>query len=83
MRSAAIRRIGEEKLDAHGEKRYPAWRWVVERTLAWLSMCGGLLIRDEQKAVHDVGLRPLVCAFIGVRRWAQLIFLRASLQRRG
>ena len=32
-----IRRIGEEKLDASGDKRYPARRWVVERTLAWLS----------------------------------------------
>jgi putative transposase len=29
-----IRRIGEEKLDASGQKRYPARRWVVERTLA-------------------------------------------------
>ena len=27
-----IRRIGEEKLDASGDKRYPARRWVVERT---------------------------------------------------
>ena len=25
---AYIRRIGEEKLDAEGEKRYPARRWV-------------------------------------------------------
>ena len=28
-----IRRIGEEKLDTRGNKRYPARRWVVERTL--------------------------------------------------
>ena len=28
-----IRRIGEEKVDVAGEKRYPARRWVVERTL--------------------------------------------------
>jgi putative transposase len=27
-----IRRIGEEKKDDAGEKRYPARRWVVERT---------------------------------------------------
>ena len=26
-----IRRIGEEKLDRSGQKRYPARRWVVER----------------------------------------------------
>ena len=34
-----IRRIGEEKLDTQGVKRFPARRWVVERTLAWLSKC--------------------------------------------
>ena len=38
-----IRRIGEEKLDpASGEKRFPARRWVVERTLAWRSNCRAL-----------------------------------------
>jgi putative transposase len=30
---AHVRRIGEEKLDQAGERRYPARRWVVERTL--------------------------------------------------
>ena len=40
-----IRRIGEEKRDRDGEKTYPARRWVVERTLAWLSKCRGLLVR--------------------------------------
>ena len=30
-----IRRIGEEKLDEQKQKRYPARRWVVERTFAW------------------------------------------------
>ena len=34
--SPHIRRIGEEKKDEEGEKRYPARRWVVERTLGWL-----------------------------------------------
>jgi putative transposase len=33
-----VSRIGEEKVDpATGEKRSPAWRWVVERTFGWLS----------------------------------------------
>ena len=35
-----IRRIGEEKLDQSGEKTHPARRWVVERTLGWLSSAG-------------------------------------------
>jgi putative transposase len=40
-----IRRIGEEKFDDAGVKRYPARRWVVERTLGWLSKCRAILIR--------------------------------------
>ena len=42
-----IRRIGEEKLDEAGEKRYPARRWIVERTLGWLSKCRAILKRKE------------------------------------
>ena len=49
-----IRRIGEEKLDASGDKRYPARRWVVERTLAWLSKCRAVLVRSRRQ-------RTLVC----------------------
>jgi len=44
-----IRRIGEEKLDPNGQQTYPAHRWVVERTLAWLSKCRGLLVRYEKR----------------------------------
>ncbi len=40
-----IRRIGEEKLDPKKRKRHPARRWVVERTLAWLSTCRAILAR--------------------------------------
>ncbi len=43
-----IRRIGEEKLDEVGEKRYPARRWVVERTLGWLSKCRAILVRYDK-----------------------------------
>ena len=46
------RRIGEEKLDASGDKRYPARRWVVERTLAWLSKCRAVLVRYDKKAAN-------------------------------
>ena len=37
-----IRRIGEEKLDTKGRKSRKARRWVVERTLGWLSKCRGI-----------------------------------------
>ena len=33
-----------------GRKRYPARRWVVERTLAWLSKCRAVLVRYDKKA---------------------------------
>lgn len=68
-----IRRIGEEKLDPPGQKTYPARRWVVERTLAWLSKCRGLLVRYEKKAVNFLGLLQLACALIWVRRRARLL----------
>jgi putative transposase len=67
-----IRRIGEERLDANGEKSHPARRWVVERTLAWLSRCRGLLVRYEKKARNHLGLLQLACALIWIRRWSRL-----------
>ena len=69
-----IRRIGEEKLDAKGEKRYPARRWVVERTLSWLSKCRGILVRYDKKASNYVGLVQLACALLWYRRRWQLKF---------
>jgi putative transposase len=68
-----IRRIGEEKLDPYGQKTYPARRWVVERTLAWLSKCRGLLVRYEKNAINFLGLLQLACALIWMRRRARLI----------
>jgi putative transposase len=68
-----LRRIGEEKLDPNGKKTSPARRWVVERTLAWLSKCRGLLVRYEKKAVNCLGMRQLACALLWRRRRARLI----------
>lgn len=59
-----IRRIGEEKWDATGEKRYPAKRWVVERTLAWLSKCRAILVRYDKKASNYLALIKLACLLI-------------------
>ncbi len=72
-----IRRIGEEKRDpATGEQRYPARRWVVERTLAWLSKCRALLIRYDKHSANFLGLLKLACALIWFRRLHRLSFLR-------
>ena len=63
-----IRRRGEEKLDSQGVKRHPARRWVVERTLAWLSKCRAILVRYDKKASNYVGLVQLACALLWYRR---------------
>jgi putative transposase len=60
--SPHIPRIGEEKLDPEGHKRYPARRWVVERTTAWLSKCRAILVRYDKKACNYLGLVKLACA---------------------
>jgi putative transposase len=73
---AHIRRIGEEKLDATGQKRYPARRWVVERTLAWLSKCRAILVRYEKKADNYLGLLQLACGLLWFRRHHYLSVLR-------
>jgi putative transposase len=69
-------RIGEEKLDAEGEKRYPAKRWVVERTLGWLSKCRVILVRYEKKASKYLGLIKLACILFWYRRQHRLSLLR-------
>ena len=67
-----IRRIGEEKRDQEGKKRYPARRWVVERTLAWLNKCRGILVRWEKKASNYLGMIKVACALIWGRRLLKL-----------
>ena len=71
-----IRRIGEEKLDDTGVKRHPARRWVVERTLAWLSKCRAILVRYDKQASNYIGLIQLAFASIWYRRQRQLKVLR-------
>jgi putative transposase len=71
-----IRKIGEEKLDGAGEKRYPARRWVVERTLGWLSKCRAILVRYEKKAANYLGLIKVACILLWYRRQHRLSLLR-------
>lgn len=69
---AHIRRIGEEKLDAKERKRYPARRWVVERTLAWLSKCRAILVRYAKRSCVYLGLIKLACILLWYRRLHRL-----------
>lgn len=68
-----IRPIGETAVP-EGEKRYPARRWVVERTLAWLSKCRAILIRWDKKACNYLALLKLACALLWYRRLWRLSF---------
>ena len=64
------------RLDSFGEKTHPARRWVVERTLSWLSKCRGLLVRSDKKASNFLGLLQLACGLLWYRRVWRLTVLR-------
>lgn len=64
---------------ARKEKRGKAWakghrprRWVVERTLAWLCKCRGILVRYDKKDENFLGLIQLACALLWYRRLHRL-----------
>lgn len=48
--------------------RRKARRWVVERTLAWLSKCRGLLVRYDKHDENYLGLIQLACGLLWYRR---------------
>lgn len=56
--------------------RHPARRWVVERTLAWLSKCRAILVRWDKKASNYLALLKLACALLWYRRRHRLTVLR-------
>lgn len=64
-----IRHIGEERSQKRYRK-YRARRWVVERTLAWLSKCRAILVRYDKKPKNYLGLLQFACALIWYRRLA-------------
>src|SRR5262245_6089413 len=47
-------------------------RWVVERTLAWLSECRALLARYDKHAHNYLGLIQLACSLLWYRRLHRL-----------
>ena len=44
------------------------WRWVVERTFAWLHQFKRLLVRYERRADMHEGFLTLACCLICFRR---------------
>jgi putative transposase len=49
-------------------KTHKPRRWVVERTLAWLSKCRGILIRYEKKAENYLAMLQFACGLLWFRR---------------
>jgi putative transposase len=62
-----IRRRGEVPVPK-AKRKYPARRWVVERTFAWFSKCRALLVRYDTKPEHYLGLLQFACALLWYRR---------------
>src|SRR6266540_913021 len=58
------------------EGRWPARRWVVERTLGWLSKCRAILIRWDKKAQNYLALLQFACALLWYRRLHRLTVSR-------
>jgi transposase len=48
--------------------QYRGRRWIVERTLAWLSKCRGRLVRYEKKAANHLGFVMVACSLLWYRR---------------
>lgn len=70
-----IHRRGEAPV-ASAMRTYPARRWVVERTLAWLSKCRSILVRYTKKAVNYLAMIQLACILLWYRRLDRLTVLR-------
>jgi putative transposase len=56
------------KRDKRRPGRRKPRRWVVERTLGWLSKCRGILVRYEKKDDNYLGLIQLACGLYWYRR---------------
>jgi transposase len=67
-----IKARGEERVEEDGVVVYPARRWVVEATHAWMNRFRRLLVRWEKKSVNYMGFVALACCLIIWRKIAPL-----------
>jgi putative transposase len=64
--------VRKQKRSTTRKRGQKARRWVVERTLAWLCKCRGILIRYDKKDGNYLGLIQLACALFWYRRLDRL-----------
>jgi putative transposase len=64
--------VQKEERSQGRRKGHKARRWVVERTLAWLCKCRGILVRYDKKDENYLGLIQLACALFWYRRLHRL-----------
>jgi putative transposase len=69
-----IRRKGEEPRKVKKSMGRRARRWVVERTIAWLSKCRGVLVRYEKKSENYLALLQVACSLLWYRKLAYSSF---------
>ena len=67
-----IRPIGEEKRIPCGKKKHKPRRWVIERTIGWLSKCRAILVRYDKNWFNYLGLIQFACALLWYRRLHRL-----------
>jgi putative transposase len=67
-----IRPIGEDRRAKRSPGRRKARRWVVERTLGWLSKCRSILVRYDKHGFNYLGLIQLACGLLWYRRLHRL-----------
>lgn len=59
-----LKKRGQDDEVVDGAKKYPARRWVVERTHSWMNRFRRLLIRWEKKTAHYEAMLHVACALI-------------------
>lgn len=68
-----LRKIGEAKAAAGPrDPKHKPRRWVVERTLAWLSKCRAILVRYDKHDFNYLRLVQLACSLFWYRRLHRL-----------
>jgi len=64
----AARRLDVPPAARCGKNKHKPRRWVVERTLGWLSKCRAILVRYDKNDFNYLGLIQFACSLLWYRR---------------